>query len=171
MTWHCPDPGDRIVQAGPGAPTFDSKVEKQREQHPSRWTLLLSCLSHPGSHGGLLHLLRYSCPHPILLLPLCSRNSSAHVSVSFSPPSLPFVFAFIHLRAASLHRLYRTLHTFLIRHIREDNMQKCANSATSSKNKNVFVCLSGILTTWPRLDSTLYLHNFAHKMAEVALNP
>lgn len=66
--------------------------------------------SHPGSHGGLLHLHRYSCPHPILLLlPLCSRNSFVRFSVSFSPPSLSFLFAFIHLQAASCHlplRLY-----------------------------------------------------------------
>lgn len=67
--------------------------------------------SHPGSHGGLLHLLCYSSPHPVFLL-LLSPNSLARASVSLSLPSPPSFFALNPLQAASLH-FPVALHTHL----------------------------------------------------------
>lgn len=67
----------------PISPTFDSKVEKQREQHPSCWTFPLPCLH----NLDLMVVSRTSSATPVLIR--LSLNSFAPVSVSFSLSSLP----------------------------------------------------------------------------------
>lgn len=84
MTWHRPHAGDRLIHADRRSPTFYSKVEQQREQHPSSWTVLHSLLYKPDLMVSPLLLLSSDRlpPPPVL------KNSFARASLSLSPPSL-----------------------------------------------------------------------------------
>ncbi len=77
MTWQCPNPSNRFIHADPRSPTFDSKVEKQREQHPSCWTLPL-----PRLHTlDLMVVLCTPSATPLLIQP-SSSSSCSHRTAS-----------------------------------------------------------------------------------------
>lgn len=127
MTWYCPDPSNRIIQVDPTAPTFDSQVEKQREQHPSSWALVLP----------RLHTMVVSCTSsatPVLILSSsssCAHRTALLVSLcrSLLPPFLSYLLSFTSRLLFFIFPSDRT-HISNTTHQRR-HMQRCTNSIIS----------------------------------------
>lgn len=151
------------------SPTFDSKVEKQSEQHLSSQTLQLPC-----RHS--LDLILVSCissASPHLILPSSSSSFPHRIALlmslchSLSLHSPPILFALIPLQAALCHLSSHTEHTL-------SSDEPHADIILHVLVEQMFLSWTGIVPL-DGLSFTatccLQLQHFVHKMAEIALNP